>query len=385
MASHLSQHLSQSERRLLALVLSGTSSRKNLREQSQRTALYRSFSRHRRAELDQQIEQLYSSDPELQVIFYGSAEYPLQLSQSPDAPVVLFCKSRLSRADLIKSLQRPAVAIVGTRRITSYGKLVTTKIATELTQRAIPIVSGGMYGVDQAAHRAVLATISQEKEPVLAPGTAGTDQLAPALAVIGHGFHFLPARDRPFFSELLAKRGVILSEYPPDCPAQKWQFVERNRIVAGLAQVVVVTEAASKSGSLHTAQFALDAGRTVAAVPGPITSPYSEGTQWLINQGASFVASAQDIVLLDEKLQKSQFVESAGAGAAAAESATNESASAACKGLARQVLAELAVASQSAESLASELSVPLIELLQELSWLEIQGMIERSGEKWMLQ
>ncbi len=173
----------------------------------------------------------------------------------------------------------PVVAIVGTRKPTSYGKEVTFKLAYELAQKGVIIVSGLALGTDAIAHRAALQ----------AGGTT--------IAVLANGLDSVyPASHRALAEEIVKKGGLIIGEYPPGTPARDFQFLARNRIVSGLSDAIIVTEAASRSGTLATVAHALDQNKEVFAVPGNITSPMSVGPNRLIQTGAHPVTSAADIL-----------------------------------------------------------------------------------------
>jgi len=172
------------------------------------------------------------------------------------------------------------IAIVGSRRPTSYGEKVTYQIASELAAAGATIVSGLAIGVDSIAHRAAL------------------DARGTTVAVLAHGLdRIYPPRHRGLAQEILAGGGALVSEYDIGTPPLKHQFVERNRIIAGLSAAVIVTEAAEKSGSLITANYALQANRTVMAVPGNITSQYSAGPNNLIRNGATPITSSADAIV----------------------------------------------------------------------------------------
>lgn len=174
---------------------------------------------------------------------------------------------------------RPCVAIVGSRKPTSYGKEVTFKLAYELAKRGFIIISGLAYGVDSIAHKAALQ----------AGGTT--------IAVLAHGLDSIyPARHTALAKEIVAQGGALVSEYPEGTPALQYRFLERNRLVSGLADGVIITEAAKRSGTLATMTFALDQGREVFAVPGTITSLLSVGPNSLIQQGAHPVLSYEDVI-----------------------------------------------------------------------------------------
>ncbi|MBP9700141.1 DNA-processing protein DprA [Candidatus Woesebacteria bacterium] len=200
--------------------------------------------------------------------------YPQLLSQISDPPSVLYIKGTLP-SDLI-----PMIAVVGTRQITPYGKMVTEKLTSELVEKGMTIVSGMMYGVDTVAH---LTAVKQK-------GTT--------IGVLGYGFGvpYYPREQEKVANAILESGGCLITEYPPWQTPTRYTFPKRNRIVSGLSLGVVVTEAAAKSGSKITARLAAEQGREVFAVPGPIDSPYSEGTKELINLGATLITSAVDIM-----------------------------------------------------------------------------------------
>lgn len=175
--------------------------------------------------------------------------------------------------------RRPTVAIVGSRRPTSYGKEVTYRIANDLANRGIIIVSGMALGVDAIAHRAALD----------AGGTT--------LAVVANSVDIIyPANHKQLATDIIKSGGAIISEYEPATEARDFQFLERNRIVSGLSDAVIVTEAAARSGTLSTVMHALNQGREVFVVPGNITSPLSAGCNNLIKQGAHPITCAEDVI-----------------------------------------------------------------------------------------
>ncbi|MGH7250125.1 MAG: DNA-processing protein DprA, partial [Minisyncoccia bacterium] len=202
-------------------------------------------------------------------------DYPDILRSIPAAPKQLYCIG----TPLNELLKNPTVAIVGSRKITSYGQRVTADIASSLANRGIVIVSGLALGVDAAAHQA--AILAGGKCIAVLP--CGLDQI-------------YPATNRNLARKLLETGGAIITEYPEHTEAFKSNFVARNRIVSGLARALVITEAVEKSGSLHTAGFALEQGREVCAVPGNIYSPSSAGTNNLIKKGATPVIDAIDVL-----------------------------------------------------------------------------------------
>jgi DNA processing protein len=211
------------------------------------------------------------------MLLLGDDDYPAPLSDldhiAPDqrlSPPVLFSigNSALLRTTL--------VAIVGTRRATPYGERVTANIAAALARAGAGIVSGMARGIDAAAHVAALSA------------TGAT------IAVLGTGVDVAYPTAHRALRERIATTGLLLSEELPGDRANGGSFPKRNRIIAALADVTIVTEAPTRSGALITARYATDLGRTVAAVPGPIDSPQSAGTNCLLRDGAYAIASVDD-------------------------------------------------------------------------------------------
>lgn len=173
----------------------------------------------------------------------------------------------------------PTVAIVGTRKPTHYGKEVTQRLAGDLAKRGVVIVSGLALGIDGIAHRSALEV-------------GGV-----TLAVLGNGLpDIYPASHKSLAKDILAQNGAIISEYEPGASARPYHFLERNRLVSGLADAVIITEAAARSGTLNTAAHALEQGKEVFVVPGNITSPLSAGCNALLKQGARVAICAEDII-----------------------------------------------------------------------------------------
>jgi DNA processing protein len=197
-------------------------------------------------------------------------EYPSYLREIFDPPCVLYC------AGHAEVLQEPAVAVVGTRRPTPYGRAVAERLAEDLASRGIVIVSGMALGIDAGAHWGALKG-------------------GRTIAVLGSGMdNIYPKAHRRLFARI-AESGASVSEFPLDVEPFAGNFPRRNRIISGLAQAVVVVEAARKSGSLITARFALDQDREVMAVPGNVTSETSRGAHWLIKAGAKLVEGWEDV------------------------------------------------------------------------------------------
>ena len=202
----------------------------------------------------------------------GSPGYPCSLERLVDAPPLLFARGEP------RALAAPAVAIVGSRACTAYGRDVAATLAEAAARAGFAVVSGLALGIDAAAHRAALAA-----------GGASIGVLARGLDGV------YPARHRAL-AEALCERGCLLGELPLGTPPRAPYFPMRNRLIAGLARVVVVVEARERSGSLVTARLALDRGVEVLAVPGAITAPTSVGTNQLIRDGAAPILGVDDLL-----------------------------------------------------------------------------------------
>jgi DNA processing protein len=212
--------------------------------------------------------------PQHHLITLADAGYPPSLLQTSDPPPVLYVIGDVGM------LQRPSLAIVGSRSPTRRGADDAEAFAEVLSDAGLSIVSGLALGIDASAHRGGLRAASS------------------SVAVVGTGLdRVYPARHRDLARDLAA-RGALVSELPLGTPPLPGNFPRRNRIISGLARGCLVVEAALESGSLITARLALEQGREVFAVPGSIHSPLSKGCHWLIKQGAKLVESAQDV--LDE-------------------------------------------------------------------------------------
>ncbi|MCP3026134.1 DNA-processing protein DprA [Halobacillus sp. A5] len=206
-------------------------------------------------------------------ITYFDSEYPVQLRTIPDPPLVLYALGNTSLLHLPLNL-----SVVGTRTPSNYAYPVMKKILTPLVKADFNIVSGMAMGVDQLAHKVALSN-------------GGT-----TIAVLGSGFHYPYPKNNYRLFEQLAKHQLLLSEYPPDTPPKKYHFPERNRIISGLSEATLVVEARLKSGSLITVDQALEQGRDIYALPGPVSAATSEGCHYIIQQGAKLVQSYEDIL-----------------------------------------------------------------------------------------
>ncbi|KKR28108.1 MAG: protecting protein DprA protein [Candidatus Woesebacteria bacterium GW2011_GWA1_39_8] len=207
------------------------------------------------------------------VITQNESEYPQNLLEIEDKPLVLYVRGSLTKND------ENAIAIVGSRKMTSYGRDVTEKLSAELANIGVTIVSGLAFGVDITSHKSAL------------------DAGGRCIAVMASGIDIVTPRSNEWLGKkILASGGAIVSEYPPGTVPQRQFFPYRNRIISGLSRAVVVVEGMIKSGTIHTAKHAADQGRQVFAVPGPITSPMSQAPHYLIKNGAKMVTDVADIL-----------------------------------------------------------------------------------------
>jgi DNA processing protein len=208
----------------------------------------------------------------IDVLTWDDKVYPSYLKEIPDPPPVLYLRGDLQPRD------QWAVAVVGTRRLTSYGKHVARQLVADLVASGVTIVSGLARGIDGIAHQAALEMGGR------------------TLAVLGSGIdHIYPPEHRSL-AQRIAQQGAILSDFPPETSPEPGNFPRRNRIVSGLSLGVLVIEAGERSGATITARCALEQGRDVFAVPGNINARASLGTNRLIQQGAKLVLNANDVL-----------------------------------------------------------------------------------------
>lgn len=248
--------------------------------------------------------------------------------------------------------RRTTVAIVGSRKPTAYGKEVTARLSETLASRGIVIVSGLALGVDAIAHRAALSVGGT----TIAVQANGLDQI-------------YPSTNRQLGEEIVANGGALISEYEPGISAMQHRFLERNRIVSGLADAVVITEAAARSGTLNTAGHALTQGRDIYVVPGNITSPMSAGCNLLLRQGAQPLLDPSELIeLLLPSSQPEQTILPIGSTL-----------------LEQSIIDALARGLRSGDEILAELAVDTSEFNMALTMLEINGIIKPLGaNQWRL-
>lgn len=208
----------------------------------------------------------------VRLITFWDAEYPALLKQIYDPPVVLFVRGEIRPED------RNAVAVVGTRQPSAYGKLVTERLTADLVRHGLTVISGLAYGIDTLAHNAAVQHGGR------------------TMAVLGSGLDRIYPGVNKALAEWIAKQGALVSEFPLGTKPDRNHFPRRNRIIGGLSLGTLVIEAGDRSGALITAAMALEQNREVFAVPGNIDSARSLGTNELIKQGAKLVTSVDDVL-----------------------------------------------------------------------------------------
>ena len=270
----------------------------------------------------------------------GEEGYPERLLDAPRPPKALWAEGDLTLLD------RRCVAIVGTRRATAYAERVAHELGRVLALAGATVVSGLARGVDACAHRGALE---------VGGATA---------AVLGTGLSVVFPRAHVQLQRTIAERGLLLSELEPGAPAHGGSFPERNRIIAALSVATIVVEGSARSGALITARHALEMGRSVGAVPGPIDVPQSAGSNQLLVDGAVMIASMADAVVLAGLVAPLRASELPGEGAE------------------RRLWDALAMGPADLDTLCTRAALPAHEGLAAVSALEIRGMIEcaLSGE-----
>ncbi|MBI2416171.1 MAG: DNA-protecting protein DprA [Candidatus Kerfeldbacteria bacterium] len=211
----------------------------------------------------------------LQTVTLADSNYPPLLKQLPQPPQQLYYAGDWT------CTATPAIAVVGSRAMTDYGRRACTELVTGLVQYGFTIVSGLATGIDAVAHRTALTHAGK------------------TIAVLANGLHpnrMFPTEHQSLAEHIVTAQGLLLSEYEPAVPARRHHFLARNRIIAGLSLGTIVIEARAKSGALMTAHYAMDYNREVFAVPGSIFSSRSAGTHHLIQYGAKLVYQLDDII-----------------------------------------------------------------------------------------
>jgi DNA processing protein len=290
-------------------------------------------------DLDQDLAAL--EEKGVRLLTFRDEDYPANLRQIYDPPVVLYVWGELRESD------RFSVAIVGSRRASIYGKSMAERIAGSLANRGLSIVSGGARGVDAAAHKGALSAGGR------------------TIAVLGCGIDVpYPREHKELFGEI-AKTGAVISEFPPGTMPEGWRFPTRNRIISGFALGVFVVQAPSDSGALITARFAAEQGKGVYALPGNVDDIRNEGCHALIRDGAVLVESAdqilQELGILSEEREKPQL-------SLALDSLTDEE---------RKLVELLSLQPKHVDQVIQESELPAPKVAGLLTILEMKGIIKR--------
>ncbi len=230
----------------------------------------RSISETRRKDHDKAYAELLAQN--IGFVIQEDGEYPEKLKKTFSAPRYFYYKGRLPG-------EEPVVAIIGARKCSHYGSEIAWRIARELAQQGVGVISGLAYGVDKAGHDGALAGGGR---------TYGILGCGPDICY--------PRSHKETYDRILATGGCVLSEYPPGTQPLSWFFPQRNRIIAALSDGILVTEARKKSGTLITVSFGLEYGKNIYAVPGRVDDVLSEGCNYLIKDGAKLTVSASDIM-----------------------------------------------------------------------------------------
>jgi len=288
---------------------------------------------------------------DIRLVLEGDGDYPGALRSIADPPPYLFVRGNVETRD------ETAVAIVGTRHATEYGRSVASKLASELSHRGVTIVSGLARGIDTAAHQGAL------------------DAGGRTFAVCGCGLDVNYPADNKNLAAQITHSGATLSEFPPTVQPESWHFPVRNRIISGLSLGVIVVEAAERSGALITSDFALEQGREVFAVPGNIFKTQSRGAHALIKQGATLVESADDIITaLNNRALPFAQLEEAGRVKESAPPTVRPDLSA----VENRVYLALEVDPRHIDDLAAAANMGAAEVNSTLVMLELKGVARRS-------
>lgn len=291
-------------------------------------------------DLDQYLHQVEQN--KVQVLTWEDGDYPAALREIPAAPPVLFVRGRLEPVD------QWSIAVVGTRRHTAYGRLMTRELVTGLVRNGISIVSGLARGIDGVAHKTAL------------------EQGGRTIAVLGCGIDKVyPPEHRELAHDIVSGNGALLSDYPLGTEPDSKHFPARNRLISGLSLGVLVIEAGEKSGALITAKFAVEQDRDVFAVPGNINSPVSVGPNRLIQQGAKLVMGIEDIL---EELNLRMVAEKAAAQVVLPETAEEAA-----------LLSSLSTQPLHIDELGRLTGLPSNLVSSTLTLMELKGMVQQVG------
>jgi len=286
------------------------------------------------------------------IITIDDPKYPKLLQQINDPPKKLYYKGSWDN-----NIFENCLAVVGSRRMTSYGKQITEKLVSNIANRDITIVSGFMYGIDATAHK---ATVNVGKRTI-AVMPCGIDRIYPEYQDI-------------LYAKILRNNGLIISEFGGDFQPALWTFPKRNRIVAGLSRATMIVEAGEKSGSLITAELAKKYNRKIFAVPGPLTSVLSKGTTKLIKEGANIVENANDIIKFYGFLEDSPRTVATVRGLSSGRVSANS--------LEQKIIKELQKEPMEADVLSRMIGTSISEIGIAISMMQLKGLISNDSGKY---
>lgn len=294
-----------------------------------------------KARLDEHARKVQAAGA--RIITWDDSDYPPLLSRLDDPPIVLFVRGTLLADDEL------ALAIVGTRKASAYGRDVAGHFARKLTEHGVTIISGLAHGIDAASHRAAL------------------DAGGRTLAVLGSGLDVVYPYDHKSLAEDVCAQGALISEFPMGAQPDRFNFPRRNRIISGLSLGVLVVEASEKSGALITATLAAEQGKDVFAVPGSIFSDASSGVNRLIQDGAKPVMNVNDILdelhITVERLDTRRVAEQVSPA----------------DPVEAQILAAMSGDSSHVDDIARSTGLDMPALLSTLLLMELKGLILPSG------
>jgi len=278
---------------------------------------------------------------QIRILTWEDSEYPAHLKEIDQPPPVLYLRGTVTSEDAW------AVAIVGTRAVTAYGRQVTEELATVLAQNGLTVVSGLARGVDAIAHSAAIRAGGR------------------TLAVLGSGVDKIYPPEHRSLAEKIMLQGAVLSDYAPGTPPESVNFPPRNRIISGLSMSIVVVEAGETSGALITAEFAAEQGRDVFAVPGQVFAPQSKGPNRLIASGAKVLLKPADVL---EALDLTRNVERREIRRAVPSDATEAA-----------LLALLEAEPIHVDEMRARLGLPVEKISASLTMMELKGLVRQVG------
>lgn len=307
--------------------------------------------RHAADHVDVEAILQWCADHQVSILQKPSALYPKSLRELPDAPPLLFVGGELRPCDAL------AVAIVGTRHATAYGKSQAEKIAYGLAKAGVTVISGMARGIDSAAHQGAI------------------DAGGRTIAVYGCGLGHIYPPENAELSRAIADHGALVSEYHPQTKPHSGTFPQRNRLISGLSHATLVIEAPERSGSLITARTAYEQGREVLALPGPVTSRASQGTNLLIRDGATLIRNVDDILECLGPLAQPVPTSDGRDVHRPAEALLNDRE--------RSVLDAIATEATAIDNIVQTCGLPVPQVLATISVLEVRRLIRRLSSQYV--